>query len=227
MRPWSYAVSFHSPFIRPLISEPKWFVFSVNDKDENVIAFIHTSGIWMMGCHPFLLNLKVIEAVSELITKKIAHIKEPTTQKPTTEFFGFNWSSKDRTPVGELKFLWIVKEIEGKPSDEFLYLLTKCKLCGQTNPTGITLPIEIMYNGNINNVIHYPQNSWNRYTLKDLRKLGFKVEKWDKKSIEGYMTQGISIPTENDVKKLKIYNCKTTCISCGNVVDYNASDCFI
>jgi len=227
VRPWNYAISYPNPFTRLLISEPRWFVFSANGKDKNIVSFIHTSGIWMMGSHPFLLNPKVIETVSELITKKIAHIKESTTQKPITNFFGFNWLSKDRTPIGKLKFLWVVKEIEGKPSDKFLYLLTKCKLCGQTNPTGIVLPREIIYNGNTNKIIIYPKNTWNHYTLKDLKKLGFKVEKWDKKTLESYMTQGISIPEENDVKKLEIHNCKITCISCGNVINYNASDCFI
>lgn len=228
VRPWSYAISFPSPFERPLISEPKCFVFSGNGENKNIISFIHTSGIWVTGSHPCLLNPKVIEAVSELITKEITRIKEPNTKKSITDFFGFDWSlSKDRVAIGKLKFFWTVEGIEGKPSDEFLYLLTKCKLCGQTNPTGIHLPRKIIYNGNVNNVIKYKRNTWNHYTLEDLRKLGLKVAKWDKKNLESYMTQGLSIPIENDVKKLEICNCKTTCINCGGVINYSASDCFL
>lgn len=226
--PWSYAVSFPNPFNRPLIEEPKCFLFSVNGEDQKIISFIHTSGIWIAGSHPFLLNPKVIEVVSETIAKKITHIKEPNTRKSITHFFGFDWSlSKDRVLIGALKFLWIVEEIEGKPNDEFLYLLTRCRFCGQTNPTGITLPREIIYTGNINNVVRYGNNTWNRYTREDLKKLGFKVEKWGNKSLERYMIQGVSIPKENDVKKLKIYNCTTACINCGNVIDFSANDCFL
>ena len=225
---WSYATSFPAPFHRPLIGEPKCFVFSVSGENKYIVSFIHTSGIWVTGSHPCILNPKVVEAVSESITEETANIKEHNTQESITDFFGFESSlSKDRVFIGKLKFLWIVKGIEGKPSDEFLYLLAKCKLCGQTNTTGITLPREIIYNGDVNRVINYNKNTWNRYTLEDLRRLGFKVEKWSKKSLESYISQGISIPIENDVKKLGIHDCKTICINCGGVINYSASDCFI
>lgn len=228
VRPWSYAISFPTPFKRPLINEPKCFFLSVNGENKNIIGFIHTSGIWIVGSHPFLLNPEVIETVSELVTKEITHIKEPATQKPMTDFFGFDWSlSKDRVSIGKLRFFWAVEEMKGKPSDGFLHLLIKCKLCGQTNSTGINLPREIIYKGNVNNVISYNKNTWNCYTLEDLERLGFEVEKWDKKNLESYMTQGISIPIENDVRKLEIHNCKTTCINCGDIISYGASDCFI
>jgi len=230
VRPWSYAISFPNPFNRLLASEPKYFIFLVEDgsEDKYIVGFIHTSGIWIMGSHPFLVNSKIIEISSKLIIKKLGHLKESNTQKPITDFFGFGWGlEKNRTFIGRLKFLWVVKEIEGKPSNDFLYLLTRCRLCGQTNPTGIVLPREIIYTGNTNNVIRYNKNTWNHYTLEDLKRLGINVKKWNKKSLGNYMGQGIAIPNENNVKKLNVHNCKTICINCGNVIEYDASDCFV
>ena len=111
VRPWSYAVSFPNPFKRLLISEPKPFLFKLNSENVNVVSFIHTSGIWITGSQPFLLNPIIIEAVSDIIAEKIAHIKEPDTKKSAIDFFGFNWDlSKDRVVIGKLRFLWIVKE---------------------------------------------------------------------------------------------------------------------
>lgn len=226
-RPWSYAVSFSNPFKTPITDEPKPLIFRANVENRDLVSFIHTSGIWLTGSQPYLLNPEIIETASEMIVEKDAHFKEPKTRKSITDFFGFNYESKARTAIGNLKFLWIAKEIEGTPNDQFLYILTKCKLCGQTNPTGITLPRDIIYNGNLNKTIYYDKNTWNRYTLEDLTKSGLKVEKWDKNSLEKYMAQGISIPIENDVKKLEIHKCKTTCINCGYLINYSASDCFI
>jgi hypothetical protein len=227
VRPWSYAVSYSDLFKRPLTDEPKPLVlFPASGENKNLVSFIHTSGIWITGSQPFLLNPMAIEAASEIIARKLVHDNEPNPEKSLTDCFGFNCVSEGRA-IGKLKFLWIVKEMDGKPNDEFLYLLTKCRVCGQTNPTGITLPREIICNGNVSNTIHYNKNTWNRYTLQDLIKLGLKVEKWDRNRLECYMTQGISIPLENDVKKLEINDCKTTCINCGEVITFSASDCFV
>ena len=173
-----------------------------------------------------MLNSALIEATSEKITRKIIDDNKPKPEESITDCFGFDYGLSGK-PIGKLRFQWIVKEIEGKPNHEFLYLLTKCKVCGQTNPTGITIPREIIWNGNIHNVISYHKNTWNCYTLDDLIKLGLKVAKWDKNSLKKYMAQRISIPIKNDVKKLKIHKCKTTCNNCGFLINYSASDCFI
>ena len=60
--PWSYAVSFANPFKRPLISEPMPILIQADD--AKVIGFLHSSGIWITGAHPFCLNQHVIEAAS-------------------------------------------------------------------------------------------------------------------------------------------------------------------
>ena len=105
--PWSYAVSFPNPFQRPLLSEPKFFIFSVND--ENVAGFLHTSGIWITGSQPFLLNPSIIEVVSQRILQKISLDNEPNSEK-AIECFGFNYNlSKNAIIIGKLKFLWVNK----------------------------------------------------------------------------------------------------------------------
>ncbi|GAI46953.1 unnamed protein product, partial [marine sediment metagenome] len=78
-----------------------------------------------------------------------------------------------------------------------------------------------------NNEILYPENTWNFYSEKDLKKKGLKIEKWDPKSLKKMKNQAISIPIENDVKKMNIKNCQCQCINCGELIKYNAEDCFI
>ncbi len=227
VHPWSYAVSYAKLFHRLLISEPvvnRWSIKNTN-KAHEVISFIHTSGIWIIGSSPSLLNLNLIEKISDSILK--AHKKVPKTKKPITDWFGFEWNKETRNYIGELQFLWAFKEIKGKPKDDSLYLLTKCKICGQTNPTGICLPRDIIYRGNRNKRTLYPRNTWNHYTKNELAKLGLRIEKWDKESLRKRMHQGIDIPIENDVRKMKLINCKYRCINCGNSTKYSASDCFI
>jgi hypothetical protein len=107
-RPWSYAVSFSNPFQRPLISEPKPFIFSVNG--ENIAGFLHTSGIWVTGSRPFSLNPVTIEIVSKRIVEKIGHDNEPDPEKAIA-CFGFNYDlSKNGIVIGKLKFLWMKGE---------------------------------------------------------------------------------------------------------------------
>ncbi len=231
IRPWSYAVSYPKLFVRPLISEPQIISRAVVNPDRNkyeAISFIHTSGIWVVGSSPFLLNPKLIEDFSDTIVNRLSSLPyEPNSNKSISDFFGFVWDHKVRNHIGKLNFLWVIKGIKGKSHEDFFHLLIKCKICGQTNPTGITINREIIYKGNRNRSTMYPQNSWNNYTLKDLKKLGFNVESWDKNDLENYIKQGIAVPIENDVKKMKIENCNCQCINCGNCITFSAENCFI
>lgn len=230
VRPWTYAVSYAQPFDRLLISEPKvinHLLIKIQGNNHEVISFIHTSGIWIVGSSPYLLNPNLIEKISDEIVTKLAARKNPLLNKPLTDFFGFEWDKEKRICFGKLKFLWCVKEIEGKPNDDSLYLLTKCRMCGQTNPTGIILGRKILYEGDINSKIMYSKNSWNKYTENDLKKMGLKTEKLSKESLKTHTAQGISIPVENDVKKMNIKNCKTNCINCNSLIEFSADDCFI
>ncbi len=220
--PWSYAVSFANPFKRPLISEPMPILIQAGE--AKVIGFIHSSGIWITGSQPFVLNQHVVEAASTLIVNKLV---SDNKCDEVLSCFGFNYESHNRDSIGKLKFLWIVKEMEGKTNDAYLQLLTKCRLCGQTNPTNSLLPRELIYQGDISNTVRYPRNNWNHYTIEDLKKMGLMVDKWDKNRLSNYMNQGIAIPVKNEIRNLEIPNDKVNCISCGHLITYSAKDCFV
>jgi len=228
-QPWSYAISFPTPVIRPLISEPQLLMclkLEKKNKTYEIYSFIHTSGIWIVGSAPYILCPDLINKLSESIVQKLENNKDHKNEKPISDLFGFKWNN-NREYIGKLKFLWIVKEIEGKPNNDFLYLLTKCKICGQTTPTGIVLPREIMNKGNINKSIYNAKNTWNQYNIEDLKKLGLNLDNCNEKELKKYMNQGIRIPVENDVKKMNLHSCKTICINCNNMIEFNAEDCFI
>jgi hypothetical protein len=228
-RPWSYALSYPHFFERLLISEPQLITKAeviIDGKKHEAISFIHTSGIWIVGSSPSLLNSELIIKFSHSIEKHpLLSVVDPRLNKPLYECYGFKYSN--RANLGKLNFIWVVEEIIGKPNKNSLYLLTRCDVCGQTNPTGINLSRNIIYNGDRNKSVMYPPNTWNEYTIDDLRKVGLVVEKWEKKSLEKYMKQGLLIPKENDVKKLNIKSCKCQCINCGNMITYDADDCFV
>ena len=76
--------------------------------------------------------------------------------------------------------------------------------------------------------VRMPKNSWNRYSMSDLCRKGFNVDKWKKKSIQQYInTQGIEMPQERDIHKWNIRNCTCQCLNCGNTVNYSAGDCLL
>lgn len=230
--PWSYAVSYSGLFNKLLIKPTpiKFAVIKVGNTTKYIVSFIHTSGIWIAGSHPFLLNKEIITQLSESLIKNTPSLRQLEIQSKSkiTDYFGTTAFLEGRELLGDLKFLWLIKEIEGKrnPKDSF-YLLTKCRLCGQINPTGIMIAKESVFNGDCNNEISYPENTWNCYSEKDLKKRGLKIEKWDPKSLEQMKNQAISIPIENDVKKMNIKNCQCRCINCRELIKYDAEDCFI
>ena len=225
-RAWSYAVSYSGLFSKLLI-EPtpiKYAVIKTGNTTKYIVSFIHTSGIWIVGSHPFLLNKEVINQFSESLIKDTSSIRQFEAQNKTkiTDYFGTTAFLEERELLGELKFLWVIKEIEGKrnPEDSF-YLLTKCRLCGQTNPTGIMIAKESVFNGDCNNEISYPENTWNYYSEEDMKRKSAVIQQSETKN------HIISIPIENDVKKMNIKNCQCRCINCGELIKYDAEDCFI
>lgn len=229
---WSYAASFANPFsplcIRPITIK---LVFSFNHdlKKECIwVCFAHTSGIWLAASQPHAMSKEKIESFSNSIRDhpRITDIENAGTD--IKQIFGMAWD-KDRELIGELKFLWVKKQIEGQPNPEdSFYLLTKCKVCGQINPTGIMIEKTMILDGNQNNVSSTHKNSWNYYSTDDLKRIGFNTDKWDPNHLERYInTQGIRIPLENDIKKLNITNCWCKCINCGNLIKYDANDCFL
>jgi len=202
------------------------------------------------------LDKRIIEGFSKGILDSTPVVKE--VQKQGHDFkkaYGMKWRN-NREYIGELNFLWVKKQIQGEPNPEdAFYLLTKCRLCGQINPTGImvgkeavftqepvpmvtsvdsmlfdTGPQNMVYkaNGKIMRFVRMPKNSWNRYSPADLRGKGWNIEKWEKGSVQRYIdTQGIEVPEEKDVRKWNIQNRSCQCLNCGNVIKYSAADCFI
>lgn len=235
IRPWSYAVSYPHIFFNPLISQPQTILIKAIDQDNKsnlVISFAHTSGIWLLGTKPFLLNSDLITKCSDEIHDLLSGLVKIDNGKPITDFFGFDWLDGKRTLLGKLKFLWVIEEKAGKPNKNLLYLLTKCKVCGQTVPTGITLDREIIYKEKnpdplVSRCVHYDKNTWNNYTFLDLKNQGMNINKDNKSKFTNLLHRGFTIPEENDVKKLKISNGQCPCLNCGNQVNFNATDCFI
>jgi hypothetical protein len=258
---WSFAVSFANPF-KNLFCEPKCIklgYFTDENNKENilvVVCFIHSSGIWLAASKPNFLTVRIIEQFSKSILEDSPLVKQIEGEgNDFKSLYGMNWVSS-RKYIGELKFLWFKKQIEGNTNPEDLfYLLTKCWLCGQINPTGIMVnkdfflvrkqvPMVAMTDCHLFDLspqymeykaddqpirfIRMPKNSWNRYSLSDLRKKGFKVEKWEKEKLQCYIdTQGIEIPEELDVRKLSIHNSTCQCLNCGNMIKFSAMDCFL
>lgn len=214
VHPWAYAVTFSKPGV--IKYDPTPLVFHFDDERKKVVCFLHTSGIWITGSQPYLINTAIVEFLCETILSKISedNLLEP---EKAVDFFSFGWGFKS-IPIGKLKFHWIVKEIEGHPNDSFLHLLTICTVCGQTNTTGIHLSRKIIRK-KLDAISIYPRNSWNTYTNEELRSMGLDKEKWSK------LTMGILV--DKDVKELNITNSKTNCINCGNPITFNAKDCFV
>jgi len=224
LRPWSYALSIPNIFKSPLINVPRVLTLAVDENDiPKVYSFIHSSGIWIVGAKHFALNPTVINNFSNRIMENISW------QKILLEnAYGARLSVLNkRLGIGDLNFYWAITEIQGKPENDILYLLTKCSTCGQTNPTGITYSRDLLYNGDRNKGVVYPVNSWNNYTKEDMLKFGIEIDKWDEEDIERYLSQAITVPKENDVRNRSKQNCKTNCINCGYVINFNTEDCFI
>ena len=229
---WSYALSAPTLFNHMIISAP---LLLQKIKDENGIqiihSFIHTSGIWLVGTKPNALNPHMIGHMSQAIFDELQHdrFKNSTNREPASNYFGSNAFIPDkRIAIGPLNFYWAKAEIEGKPSDKYLYILTKCSLCGQTNPTGFSLSRDVLHDENIHGgYASSTPNTWNNYIREDLMKFGYEIEKWDKESVLRYLKQGISLSQKNDVKKMQIYDCKVKCISCGHLINYSAENCYI
>jgi len=233
---WSYAVSYQG--YREMLSIlPKTIGFGYQpylEKREDTIfvAFSHTSGIWMASSNPNSLNIKVIERTSENILKDNSPYQEQFKER-----FGYRledifnsqvMSGKPRNRFGAFNFVWIKKNIEGipNPKDSF-YLLTKCQICGQINPTHINILKSKIIIKNQFNGKQYSKNSWNSYTKDDLIKKGFITEKWGDENWNNQLNVGISTPPGYDIKNLKITRIKIDCINCKNIIQFDAADCFL
>jgi len=128
---WSYAVSFADPFsrlcIRPQCIKLAYSYDRERQQQSIWVCFVHTSGIWIAASRPNTMNKGIIEQFSSSILRGTTLVKK--MEEAGVNFrrlFGMEWQT-NRQYIGELKFLWIKKQIEGKPNPEdTFYLLTKC-----------------------------------------------------------------------------------------------------
>ena len=236
VRPWSCAVSYPYILNRALSVIPHAMkLLTIKNKNNEIVAlivcFVHTSGIWLAGSQPFLLSKQKIEMLSDALVNNTPEVKRVEKKYDTkiTDLFGETSIVGIKNFIGKLNFIWIIKEIEGtKNPDDSFYLLAKCKLCNQTNPTGIIISKKTVFKGDNSNRISYEKNSWNSYSKGDLIKDGVNIEKLDSGHISKYIkTQGISIPIKNDVKKMDFKRKRFNCINCGELNIFNAGDCFL
>ncbi len=221
---WSYSICYAN-FFSKVHFEP--FCLQKIEAESIVLAvvLIFPCAIFIVCTKPGILDVKLLNLVGS---------NPPELKNWEESSFDYlkhftNTLGGDRKSFGsQLKFHLIKKEIEGKPNpNDSFYLLTKCKTCGQTNPTGIMMGKELILNGNQNHSTCGTKNSWNKFSVADLEKKGLKTEKWDEKSLRRMIDQGIHYPSENDVRKMNISNCKIQCINCHDLIVYDAKDCFV
>jgi len=220
---WSYGVCYANIFSK-VHFEPFCLQEIEIETIPRAIVLIFPCAIFIVCTSPNLVDNKLLELVSRNLPK----IKN--WEKVDFDYFKHftNGIASSRKSFGEkVKFTLVKKEVAGtqNPDDSF-YLLTQCKTCGQTNPTGIMLGKNIVL-GKVNGLSSNNKNSWNYHSKEDLKILlpDFKVAESLAKDLE--TSYGINYPSENDVKKLNISNCKVQCINCFEWIDYDAKDCFL
>lgn len=222
---WSYGVCY-SKLFSTVHFEP-FCLQQIKIKNiPQVVVLIFPCGIFIVCTKPNFMNIELLKFVGDNMPE-MRHWNDEGLN--FFNHYTFTFSDQRKTFGKQIKFTLIKKEIVGhaNPDNDFFYLLTKCKTCGQINPTGITLGRDTILNGNQSQKIGGNRNSWNKLSIKDLQKQGLIIEKWDKESLQNVISQGVSYPIENDISKMNIANCEVKCINCSEQIEYDARDCFI
>ena len=224
---WAYGITYCDIISYPIHFEP--FSLKKMEKDGviSIVVLFFPCAICIVSLKPKLLNTTSFK----IVTKNLPRLEH--FEKQGYNYFDHvnnDFNNSHRFSFGDkIKFYFIAKQIPGQhnPEDVF-HLLTGCKFCGQTNSTGIFISKELILIGDQCNVIVGLKNSWNKYSVNDLKLKGFLVEKWNPESLKKHIeNNGISYPIENDVKNLNLSNCEVTCINCKCLITYDAKDCFI
>ena len=238
---WSYAVRYSNPLVsQSMIFEPSqlsvFYGILSGDKKERIVAcaLAFPAGIYILGTLPNVLNRHILPGLVRSVEENTGNIKMKLHDYSIGfhEYFSPAMFGARSNWLGEkLPFTWIKKEIEGTLLNPPIgyRVLVECTLCGQTTPTRINLSKELVLKGDYTNTITSCKNSWNRTSVEDLRYGPMNTDTWEPKKLQEYIDrqQGICYPKENDVKKMKISNCKTQCINCDAEIVYDAKDCFI
>ena len=230
---WSYAASyrrmimFNEGFIRP------WELNRCIVDDKPIaICIIHTSGIYIIGLKPNTLNLQFIQQISQhILNSSDGYYYEHLTKNGPN--FDHYFDSKDWKPVhrldtiGQLNFIWIRKHVKPKQRSEDLHLLVRCKICGQTNPTGIQICRNAIHGKSVTGWSGGIKNDWNRYTICDLIQESSRVDKISKQQIDSMLDRPIYYPAENKDKIFGNYSGTVRCLCCHNPVSWSKNDLFL
>ncbi len=220
---WSYAACYSSIFNRVHFEPFCLQKIGVRSVYLSVVL-IFPCGIFAVGTKANSINVNLLNIIGNNPPKL------DNWEKSNFDYLSHFVSAMPgprKTFGGKLKFSLIKNEITGTPNPEDLfYLLTKCKSCGQTNPTGIMLGKNIVL-GRVSGLCSANKNSWNYHSKKDLDIL-LPGENVSSSIIIDFETKyGINFPAVNDVKYLNIINCKHRCINCKEWNCYDAVDCFV
>jgi HNH endonuclease len=217
---WSYAACYSHLFSK-IHFEPFGLPYGEVQDTPVVLVLIFPCAIFIVCSKPNLLNI-------DLLRSFVSNFPQTENWESYIKNFPNNLESNRKLFGDKVGFKLIKKEIEGKANpDDCFYMLTQCKTCGQTNPTGIMLEKESILKGDQSQRIGGNQNSWNKLSIKDLSKQGLIVEKWDEKSLQNYINQGVTYPIENDITKISIQNCIIRCLNCLELIKFDSKDCFI
>lgn len=221
-RAWSYGICYSNPYslfsFEPfLLSEAKHCELTL------AISIAFPCGIFVVGLQPHIVTPELLKVFGN-----------QSLQVQDWIDAGFDYHkhyksifSQEKLTFGELFSFFIVKkEIEGRRNpDDFFYLLVKCKVCNQINPTGIMIPKSVVL-GKTNGIGSKLKNSWNYHRKSDLDILcpGVEFSECIKKAfINDY---GINHPEENSPASLNIKNSNCICINCNESINYDSKDCF-
>ncbi len=219
---WSYATCY-AGFFSKIHFEP--FCLQKIEVEGIVIAaaLIFPCAIFIVCTKPNILDVTLLN----IIGSNPPELKNWEESNFLEHFSNVGFGRSRKTFGSKLQFTLIKKEIDGKPNpNDSFYLLTKCKTCGQTNPTGIMLDKKMVL-GKVSGLGSGSKNSWNYHLKEDLDILapGIKFADSIVKDLE--TTYGINYPPENDVKKMNISNVKVNCINCRETITFDAKDCFV
>ena len=222
---WSYGICYSKIF--SMVHFSPYCLLHIIEHIPKAVVLIFPCGIFIVSTEPNFMNKKLLKFTGDNIP---APVRKDWEEKGLNFFDHYTSDFTDfpKTFGERVKFTFVNKEIAGRtnPDDRF-YLLTKCKACGQTNPTIIMLGKEIILNGDYQHTTGGHSNSWNKLLIKDLSKRGLVIEKCDKEFLQNIIDQGVIYPIENDVTKMNISNCTVKCINCYEWIEYEAKDCFI
>lgn len=172
----------------------------------------------------------IIETILESLSANLVESISDSLRKINIGSSGFVNKLKidTLTPVGENKFYLFKKHKDGKKNpEESFYLLTKCRTCGQTNPTGVFFGKDMFLRkydlekcGN--------NNGWNYYSEEDLPKLADHTRKWnDNEKALFIKNSGIIVPENIKLNDINFDEYYCNCVNCGDRFKINKNSCFM